>query len=441
MGQLDCVLDYLAFVAKSKPLSVLLSEAPRKIAACVGAEVASLYLLEGDGDELVLRGNVGFPFRARGKVRLRVGEGLTGMAVELQYPVSSNAAPGDARYRGFPELEEERFPSFVAVPILGTKGPLGAVVVQRRGEQPFTEAEISLIAALTSPISSGLRLARLLNELRDTRAREEGGGTKKITLPGVPVVPGRAVGAIAALRRPPTTTRQVAREEDADAFRIAHEAAKVNLRRLAELADARGLGETTGFINSYLVMLDDQRLVTRTFAMLKEGESLAHALGAVARDATRAANEGGEPFLIERARDLEQLCDALLMMAQPDSRVRLPSKPVVVADQLSIYDLLVSVRAQPAGFVLTERTPRERTKVLLELIGAPAITDVVGAFRWASPGDIALVDGDHGFLIINPSRADIAAFRAERRRSRKSRGDDRPSREPARESTLSPSKP
>ena len=50
MGQLDLVLDYLAFVAKSKPLSMLLSEAPRKIAACVGADVASLYLIEGDGD-------------------------------------------------------------------------------------------------------------------------------------------------------------------------------------------------------------------------------------------------------------------------------------------------------------------------------------------------------------------------------------------------------
>jgi hypothetical protein len=70
------------------PLSLLLDEAPKKIAAIIGADVASLYLLEPDGEELVLRGNVGFPQRARGTVRLPVGEGITGMAVECMRPIS-----------------------------------------------------------------------------------------------------------------------------------------------------------------------------------------------------------------------------------------------------------------------------------------------------------------------------------------------------------------
>src|SRR5262249_3731108 len=49
--RLDMVVDYVAFVAKPMPLSLLLDEAPQRIAAILGAEVASLYLLEGDGDE------------------------------------------------------------------------------------------------------------------------------------------------------------------------------------------------------------------------------------------------------------------------------------------------------------------------------------------------------------------------------------------------------
>src|SRR3954463_1882712 len=77
--RLDMVLDFVSFVAKPMPLSLLLDEAPKRIAAIVGADVASLYLLEGDGDELVLRGNVGYPLSARGTVRLSVGEGITGL--------------------------------------------------------------------------------------------------------------------------------------------------------------------------------------------------------------------------------------------------------------------------------------------------------------------------------------------------------------------------
>ncbi|MEQ9322151.1 MAG: phosphoenolpyruvate--protein phosphotransferase, partial [Polyangiaceae bacterium] len=51
-GQLAKVLDYLGYVAKSRPLVELLDEAPRRIADCIGADVASLYLLEGDGRTL-----------------------------------------------------------------------------------------------------------------------------------------------------------------------------------------------------------------------------------------------------------------------------------------------------------------------------------------------------------------------------------------------------
>jgi phosphotransferase system, enzyme I, PtsP len=53
--------------------------------------------------------------------------------------------------------------------------------------------------------------------------------------------------------------------------------------------------------------------------------------------------------------------------------------------------------------------------VLLRLLDLPTIAEVDGGYRWAAPGDIALLDADHGFLIINPSRAEVAGLRAWRR--------------------------
>lgn len=414
--QLDRVLDYLGFVATSHPLSVVLDEAPKKIAACVDADVASLYLLEGDGRTMVMRGNVGFPKGARGKVRLSLGEGITGYAVEIQHPVAAERASDHRSYRAFPELGEERFPAFAAVPILGPHGPLGAVVVQRAAERPFADAEVCLVAALTAPISSAIRLARLLDDMRDAPERPAGSGTRKVTLTGVPAVAGRSLGAIAALRRPAISAGREPVPDAPELLEAAFESTERALRALAERAVERGMGGRTDFIQSYLLMVGDQRLRRRAAELLGEGESLASALGQVAREATRAATKQDDAFLVQRARDLEQLCDALSMLAHPDSRATLPSKAVLFADQLSIYDLLITARAQPAGIVLTEHEPSERTRVLLDLFDVPAVTDVEGAFRWAAPGDIALVDGDHGLVILNPSRADIAAFRADRRK-------------------------
>src|SRR5260370_1102509 len=82
------VLDFVAFAARPMPLVTLRDEAPRRIAHVFDAEVSSLYLLEGDGNELVMRGNVGFSHDALGQVRLRIGEGITGESVEYLRPIS-----------------------------------------------------------------------------------------------------------------------------------------------------------------------------------------------------------------------------------------------------------------------------------------------------------------------------------------------------------------
>src|SRR4051812_15157980 len=203
--RLDAVLDFVAFAAKPMPLVTLLDEAPRRIAAIVDAPVCSLYLVEGDGHELVMRGNIGFPPSAIGQVRLSIGEGMTGEAVEYLRPVSSEDAAHHRSYKHFEDLGEERYPVFLAVPVRGRSGPLGALVVQRE-ENAFGDRDIELLAALGAIIAAVVRHAELIDARRERGAaalwRRAGGGTRKVTLTGRPFVAGRAIGAIAALRRP-----------------------------------------------------------------------------------------------------------------------------------------------------------------------------------------------------------------------------------------------
>jgi phosphotransferase system enzyme I (PtsP) len=122
-----------------------------------------------------------------------------------------------------------------------------------------------------------------------------------------------------------------------------------------------------------------------------------------------------DPFLEERARDIEDLCDALTMLAESDKRTALPSKALLVGDTLTVFDLLVTARSQPVGVALSDRASGPRVRALLKLMNVPAVIDVQGLFRWVSDGDIALVDGDHGLLVINPSKAEMASLREYRR--------------------------
>jgi phosphotransferase system enzyme I (PtsP) len=199
------------------------------------------------------------------------------------------------------------------------------------------------------------------------------------------------------------------------AFDVAEKA----IRGLGERARAIGLGRDASFLGTYAEILDDARFRERATELASNGEGVAHALSRVARDVTRTAvSITRDPYLEERARDIEDLCDALTMLADSDKRSALPSKALLVGDTLTVFDLLVSARSQPAGIALSERASGPRLRALLKLLNVPAVADVQGLFRWASDGDIALLDGDHGLLVINPSKGEMASLREYRRSGR-----------------------
>ncbi len=424
--RLDAVLDFVAFTARPMPLSTLLDEAPRRIAEMLEADVCSLYLLEGDQSELVMRGNVGFSNAALGQVRLRVGEGITGEAVEYMRPISTETAEQHAAYKHFAELGEERFPIFLAVPIRGRSGPLGALVAQRRA-RPFEDRDVELLSVVGGLIAAGVRHAELVDEARERSARRAGGGTRKVTLTGRAVIVGRALGAVAALRRPPTRpgghaasrTARIDAAADVQKLRSAFEMADKAIRGLIARARAIGLDGEATFLHTYSVILEDARFRHRATELAESGVGPAQALSRVARDVTRTAVAfSRDAYLEERARDIEDLCDALAMLAEGDKRSALPSKALLVGDTLTVFDLLVSARSRPAGVALSERSGGPRLRVLLKLLDVPAVVEVHGLFRWASEGDIALLDGDHGLLVINPSKAEMAGLREYRRSGR-----------------------
>ncbi len=423
--QLESILEFVAFAAKPMPLLTLLDEAPMRIASILASDVCSVYVLEGEG-QLVMRGNIGFPRSALGHVRLAVGEGLTGEAVEYMRPVAAELAKSHASYKHFEALGEERFPAFLAVPMRGKSGPVGAVVVQRK-QRAFSDKEIELVVLLGALIASWIRTAELLDSHRERMpVRKAGGGTRRITLPARPVVPGRALGAIAAIRRPPQrpsnapppSTRDVNARSDVKLIHAAFDVAEKAIRGLQQRAKQLEIGEPARFLSTYIEIVGDARFQERVEELVESGRSIPQSLSEVAREVTRAAvHLTRDPFMEERAKDIEDLCDALSMLAASDKRAELPQKAVLVGDHLSVFDLLVSSRARPVGVALSERAAGPRTATLLELLGVPAIADVGGLFRWASDGDIALVDADHGLFVINPSKAEMASLREHRRQA------------------------
>lgn len=103
---------------------------------------------------------------AVGAVQMRIDEGLTGWVARHRTPefIRENAM-GDARMRYFPELEEERFQSMVAVPIVSRGGEtIGVIVLHTEAPREFTEDTLKLLVHIASLVSGAIENAQLYDQ-------------------------------------------------------------------------------------------------------------------------------------------------------------------------------------------------------------------------------------------------------------------------------------
>lgn len=409
--RLDAVVDLVHTLARQRPLTDLLDEVPRRVAAVFRSEVCSLYLREGDG--LVMRGNVGFTTSALGEVRLGVGEGLVGMAVECMRPISADRAQNHERFRAFTMLGEERFPAFLTVPVPGPNGPSGALVVQRAAGA-YTDRDVELLMALAGAVSPLLDRARIV---ANTTMRPPPPGTpsaRRVTIPGRPLVGGRALGVLTAVNRPSGRASgddaKGSSRDHAKALERAIMVCDATLDSYIRAASRRGLDAS--FLSLYKTMLDDGRLRERALELSK-GKGLAYALAQVAREATRVARISEAQLLTERAMEMSEVCDVLRSLLLQEVTA-IPRGGVWVAEAVTVFELLIASRAKPSGMVLSGSVAPGRARTLVELIAVPTVCEVTGIYNWASDGDVALVDGDHGLVRVNPSRRERDEARVER---------------------------
>lgn len=134
-------------IASADPLHRVLLRILDFIASVMKCDSCFVYVLEGN--ELVLRASKNPHAEVVDRLRLRIGQGITGWVAENKKPVtiSCNAAQ-DARFQAFNELPEDRFEAFLSVPVLCRDHVVGVINVQHREPHGHSQREIQLISTI-----------------------------------------------------------------------------------------------------------------------------------------------------------------------------------------------------------------------------------------------------------------------------------------------------
>jgi two-component sensor histidine kinase len=138
----------------------------RKTTQIMSVDSCSIYLLQDDGQRMVLQATTGLARAAIGRATLRLGEGLTGWSAQQNTPVAVRDAAVDARFKLLPETHERGLRSLAAVPLISQGRVIGAMNVQTARFHDFDEDEIELLALIGDLAAGALEKAALYDSMR-----------------------------------------------------------------------------------------------------------------------------------------------------------------------------------------------------------------------------------------------------------------------------------
>jgi phosphotransferase system enzyme I (PtsP) len=428
--------DISSIILHSHDLQDTLDNIVTLVAKRMGSDVCSIYLLESDGETLTLKATKGLSKASVNRVAMKVHEGLTGLAVETRAMVMTDNAPSHPRYKYFKEAKEERFLSFLGLPLFEHKAPIGVIVVQTRETRSFSDDEISILRTITFQIGSIVHTARLLDSIQHkeqerawfekelAKVRNGSGGegesprsvgTKRSavskTLAGTAVSPGFSRGKIYILDRFNDKVIKLARVgtavEELNKFSQALEKAKIQTIYMEKRVSETLSADDAAIFHTHLMILEDRSFSAKVTDLVERGVGATRAVHDVVQHYIQAFSAMEDPYLRERSADMEDIGRRVIdaIEGNGSNEVTLKEKRVLVADEIFPSNLAMLDPNKILGIVTEKGNAYSHAAIMAKSLGIPAVLGVQGVMAAANVKDEIIVDGTSGHVYLNPDAA------------------------------------
>jgi signal transduction protein with GAF and PtsI domain len=158
--EVDLLHEIGSRIATADELHLVLERVLDILLALVKCDSCFIYVLERD--ELVLRASKNPHPEVTDRLKLRVGQGITGWVAQHRQPVAIKShASQDPRFQLFNYLPEDAFEAFLSIPILCRRRVVGVINVQHRKPHEYSPRAIRLISTIGFLVAGEIEVARL----------------------------------------------------------------------------------------------------------------------------------------------------------------------------------------------------------------------------------------------------------------------------------------
>ena len=165
---------------------------------------------------------------------------------------------------------------------------------------------------------------------------------------------------------------------------------------------------------SHVAILEDPYFISKIFQEIRENGINAEA--SVLRqieEFKKVFEKMDDPYIKARSQDLSDIGKRVIQKLIPSQRniCDLEEPIIVVASELTPSDTIRLDREKVLAFATESGGKESHAAILARSFGIPAVVGLEGLLRKVKKGDLLVVDGDMGMVVINPPEEVIQNYR------------------------------
>jgi len=374
------------------------------IADNMRADVCSFYVLRDDG-ALELFATKGLKAESVHLTTLRLGEGLVGLIAAEAEPLSLDDATSHPAFAYRPETGEEKYNSFLGVPVLRAGQTLGVLVVQNAERRHYGEDETEAMLTTATILAEMVATSDFDNLIKP-------GSDIDLRRPrmfnGVSFSDGIALGTVVLHDPRVVVTNFIAEDTEAEKQRLdaALASMRVSIDAMLDHGDMQPSSDHREILETYRMFANDRGWVNRLMEAIDNGLSAEAAVERVQNDTRARMLRQTDPYIRDRLHDLDDLANRLLRVltntGQPAHR-DLPDNAILVARNMGPAELLEYDRKKLRGVVLEEGGATAHVAIVARSLGLVAVGQAESIVSMCETGDDIIIDGTAGQVHLRPT--------------------------------------
>lgn len=412
------IAELISLAGAGRDRQELLQKVVASVAGHMQTDVCSIYIYDAEQNELTLRATKGLSEEAVGKVKMKLGEGITGRAVRELRPICVGSASRNSAYKYFPGIHEEEYEAFLAVPILRGLRRIGALVVQAKETNCYTSNDVTALRAIAAQLATMIENVQLLTEARE-EAVSSASPARKVAaeqiMRGRPASTGIARGRSCMLDSS-SNERCILPDPDAEPhteadFELAVEKTAEQINQLQrqtgeELADVAVL-----IFSAHLLILEDEQFTGRIAGLIRNGTEAVKAIATVVDEFVEVFSKSKMPLIREKVLDVKDLGNRLVRnLLNEEADASDYRGQIIIAHELLPSDILKLSAENVEGFIVCSGVTSHNA-IISRSLGIPMVALSQEQADGITEGEELLMDAEQGVIYRSPGDEVYAKYR------------------------------